>query len=65
MDALDVKISVNTINHYLRPENIVSTKELVRKLNNNLLEPVLVEKVGSIRLSHLKYLVTSVINFCL
>ena len=45
MDAPDVKISVNIISDHLRPENTVTTKELVRKLNNNLLEPVLFERL--------------------
>ena len=38
-------------------------KELVRKFNNNWLEPVLFERLDSIRLSHSKYLVTSFIDF--
>ena len=35
----------------MRPENTITTKELVRKLNNNLLEPVHFERLDSIRLS--------------
>ena len=40
MYVMEVKISVTIINGHLRPENTVITKELVRKLNNNLLQPV-------------------------
>ena len=61
-DAWDVKIPANNINDHLRPKSTVLTKELVRKLNNNSLEPVFFERLDSIWLSHSKYLVTSFID---
>ena len=58
-----MNISVKTVSDHLRPENTVITKELVRKLKINSLEPVLFERLDFIKLSCLKYLVTSFIDF--
>ena len=52
---------IRSDNNHLRPENTVSTKELVRKSNNESLELILFERLDSIGLSCLKYLVTSFI----
>ena len=47
----------------MRPEKFVIMKELVTNFNKNLLEPVLFERLDSIRISCSKYLVTSIIDF--
>ena len=60
---MDAKITITTINDHLKSENTVNTMELVRKLKSNSLEPDLFERVHLIRLSHLKYSVTSFIDF--
>ena len=53
------------MNDHLKSGNIVSTRELVTKLKSISLELVLFERLDSIRLSHLKYLDISFIDFCL
>ena len=51
------------MSNQLRPENTMIMKELVRKFDNNSLEPLLFERLDSIRLSYSKYLVTAFIEF--
>ena len=60
MEAPDVKISITTINDHL---NTIITKDLLRTLNDNLLEIVFFQRQNSIRLTNLKYLVVNFIDF--
>ena len=71
MDVSKVKFSLTSkrtnsslinINDHLKAENTGITKDLVRKFNN-MLEPLLLERIDSIRLSTSKYLVTSFVDF--
>ena len=65
MDVLEVKISVTSVrrDYSFKPQNTVITKALIRKLNNKSLEPLLFERLHSIKLSISKYLVTSFVDF--
>ena len=45
LDVWYAKISKTTINDHLKSKNTVITRELVRKLRNNLVEPVLFERL--------------------
>ena len=51
------------INDHLKFKNTVITKELINNFQNNLLEPVLFERIELIRLSRSQYLVTSFVDF--
>ena len=61
LDSPFIKISITFVNDHLNPGNTVITCELVRKLKNISLESVLFERLDSIRLLHLKYLVNIVL----
>ena len=68
----DVKLSMSAtcrdpslleISNHLWPKNIIVTKKLVRNFQKNSLEPILFERLNSIRLSQPKHLVTSFVGF--
>ena len=63
LDGTHAKISMAMINDHLKSENTVLTRELVRKVKNNSLQPVLFKRLDSIRLSCLKYFNTLFTDF--
>ena len=54
---------MTTINYHLIPGNTITTKEFVRKLNNNSLELVLFERLDFITLAQSKDLLTCFVDF--
>ena len=51
------------VSEQLKPENSEVSKELINKFQNNSLEPMLFERLDSIRLCQSKYLASSFIDF--
>ena len=51
------------INEHLKPDDKLKTKEWINKFKNDSLEPVVFERLNSMRVSQSKYLLTSFIDF--
>ena len=62
-NAQELKATIIDLNKHIQTENTSINKEGIGWFQKNSLELVLFEKVSSIKISHSKYLVTSVTDF--